>query len=137
MSPSNGRIEHLHSKYRTSKNTHWRITVSIQEELHSGTLRQARALALIMKSFTLSLMFWAFTSCRGGDGFVQTVTSDNRRGDVVEVPGKLWGQGLYRKLCPRPRAGHLEDATSFDPRLIVRPFQPGKTPKIIIRKTTR
>lgn len=44
-------------KYDASKNTHWRITVSIQEELHSGTLRQARALALIMKSFTLSLMF--------------------------------------------------------------------------------
>lgn len=44
--------------------THWRMTVSNQEELHSGTLRQARALALIMKSFTLSLIFWAFTSCR-------------------------------------------------------------------------
>lgn len=44
--------------------THWRMTVSIQEELHSGTLRQARALALMMKSFTLSLIFWAFTSCR-------------------------------------------------------------------------
>ena len=43
--------------------THWRMTVSNQEELHSGTLRQARALALIMKSFTLSLIFWALTSC--------------------------------------------------------------------------
>lgn len=43
--------------------THWRMTVSIQEELHSGTLRHARALALMMKSFTLSLIFWALTSC--------------------------------------------------------------------------
>ena len=40
------------------------MTVSNQEELASGTLRQARALALMMKSFTLSLMFWAFTSYR-------------------------------------------------------------------------
>lgn len=44
------------------------MTVSIQEELHSGTLRQASALALIIKSFTLSLMFWAFTSCKSRSG---------------------------------------------------------------------
>lgn len=42
--------------------THCRITVSIQEELASGTFKHASADALMMKSFTDSLMLSAFTS---------------------------------------------------------------------------
>ncbi len=44
------------------ESTHCLMTVSIQEELASGTFKQARAEALMMKSLTESLMLSAFTS---------------------------------------------------------------------------
>lgn len=103
--------------------------MSIQEELHSGTLRQARALALIMKSLTLSLIFWAFTSCRTGNSFEKKsdrkqyfsiYTSILRKAYIIEFPPKLQHLvhvDIYRKVIVRdgllglhqPLSNHLQE----------------------------
>lgn len=74
------------------------MTVSNQEELHSGTLRQARALALMIKSFTLSLMFWDFTSCRGKRRGGYPVLNQSQKSTRLVTTSKLDLVELFPKL---------------------------------------